>query len=188
MVRTPLAIRSPNHRQIAAPSIAVVAAAFRGGRYGVRQPPCRRQAAAFLRSGRASARFRFLSAGSCFRSRSLIHRPHTASHPSPALTSPLPAKLALKSGNESCDQANSENHRSDHSCIAFAICFGWLSPRSHCSSPLPPPVGLAANGPSRPGFNARQEDFFVRANDGILLAGWKIRPAHPTHYRLTALF
>ncbi len=38
MVRTPLAIRSPNHRQIAAPSIAVVAGAFRGGRFGVRQP------------------------------------------------------------------------------------------------------------------------------------------------------
>jgi pimeloyl-ACP methyl ester carboxylesterase len=28
-------------------------------------------------------------------------------------------------------------------------------------------------------LNARREDFFVRANDGILLAGWKIRPAHP---------
>src|SRR5258708_40327394 len=30
------------------------------------------------------------------------------------------------------------------------------------------------------GLNARREDFFVRANDGILLAGWKIRPAPPT--------
>jgi len=28
-------------------------------------------------------------------------------------------------------------------------------------------------------LNARREDFFVRAYDGILLDGWKIRPAHP---------
>src|SRR6266851_10146948 len=54
-----------------------------------------RQALFFL-SGRASARFRFLSAGSCFRSRSLIHKPHTASHPSPALTSPLQSETRTK--------------------------------------------------------------------------------------------
>src|SRR6266478_6066504 len=29
------------------------------------------------------------------------------------------------------------------------------------------------------GLNVTREDFIVRANDGILLGGWKIRPAHP---------
>jgi len=29
------------------------------------------------------------------------------------------------------------------------------------------------------GLNATREDFIVRADDGILLSGWKIRPAHP---------
>jgi alpha-beta hydrolase superfamily lysophospholipase len=30
------------------------------------------------------------------------------------------------------------------------------------------------------GLNATREDFIVRADDGILLSGWKIRPAHPS--------
>ena len=29
------------------------------------------------------------------------------------------------------------------------------------------------------GLNVTREDFIVRANDGILLGGWKLRPAHP---------
>jgi hypothetical protein len=100
----------------------------------------------------------------------------------PQISSSAAPKLAHKSGNESCVRANSENHRSDHNGMAFAVRVSRLGPRSHGSSPLPPSDNGSANCPSRPGFHQPQgtrEDFIVRAKDRILLDGWKIRPSHP---------
>ena len=60
--------------------------------------------------------------------------------------SPSPSK---SQSNESCDQTNSENHRSDPRCNAFAISFGWPAPRPHRSAPLSPPANCATNGPDQ---------------------------------------
>ena len=78
------------------------------------------------------------------------HKPDTFDCAERAFGVTVASKLQ---SNESCDQTNSKNHRSDPHCIASVIRVSWIGSWTHRSSPFSPPANCATDCPSRSGVS-----------------------------------